>query len=460
MTDSLRASPRSGGTFLPAVAVSCAAVLLAMDLFVINLAFEAISSDFPEAAPQTMSWVINAYAVVFAALLVPAGRLADKFGRRKLFRLGLTVFAVGALGAALSGDVFVLIAARGLQGMGAALFVPTGLALLLASSPVSRHTSMLAVWTAVGSVAAAGGPILGGALTQVDWRWIFLISLPVILVALATSVTLTETPKKETRVPDLAGSALLALSVGTLVAGLSYVRDRGLTDPGLLALFAVSAIALAWFTRRCLTQPVPALDLSVFKDATFAWATFGIATYFVGFAILLLGGSLMLTRVWALDPLTAGLIFSLGPLTAGVTAVAMGRTDMSPRLLAAVGGLLLALSGLLWLFLLDSQTTSLPVFFAGMVVSGLGAGSGQVGFLAAGTSRLESSEFAAGTGIINTARQVGSALGVSILVAITGASVLVDDFSGAWLAVTVSSLVAASTTVFMRPARDPDTLSV
>ncbi|RYJ03936.1 MAG: MFS transporter, partial [Actinomycetales bacterium] len=218
MTDSLRASPRSGGTFLPAVAVSCAAVLIAMDLFVINLAFEAISSDFPEAAPQTMSWVINAYAVVFAALLVPAGRLADKYGRRKLFRLGLTVFAVGALGAALSGDMFVLIAARGLQGMGAALFVPTGLALLLASSPVSRHTAMLGVWTAVGSVAAAGGPILGGALTQVDWRWIFLISLPVILVALATSVTLTETPKKETRVPDLAGSALLALSVGTLAA--------------------------------------------------------------------------------------------------------------------------------------------------------------------------------------------------------------------------------------------------
>lgn len=441
---------------MPIVSVSGAAILLAMDLFVINLAFESISSDFPDAAPQTMSWVINAYAVVFAALLVPAGRLADKYGRRKLFRLGLSVFAIGALCAAVSNDILLLIAARGLQGLGAALFVPTALALLMASSPPSRHTSMLAIWTAVGSVAAAGGPIVGGALTQADWRWIFLISLPVVVVALLTSTTLTETPTTDTRVPDLVGSALLAVGVGTLVTALSYVSDWGVTDPRLLALLAVAAVALTWFTRRCVTRPVPALDLMVFKDPTFAWATFGIATYFVGFAVLLLGGSLMLTRVWAMDPINAGLVFALGPLTAGVTAVASGRSSLSARLLACCGALLLALSGLVWFVVLTSQTTSLLVFLAGMMVSGLGAGTGQVGFMAAGTSSLQAAEFAAGTGIINTARQIGSALGVAILVSIVGVSTLVGDFRGAWLAVVVASLVAAATTLrFRSPTEDP-----
>lgn len=440
---------------LPVVSVSCGAVLIAMDLFVINLAFESISSEFPSSAPQTMSWIINAYAVVFAALLVPAGRLADKYGRRKLFRLGLGVFAVGALTAALSNDILVLIAARGLQGMGAALFVPTGLALLLASSPASRHTSMLAVWTAVGSVAAAGGPIVGGALTQVGWRWIFVISLPVVVIALASSTTLVETPKKDTRVPDLVGSALLALGVGTFVAALSYVGDWGLTDARLVSLLVATGIAFAWFFRRCMTRPVPALDLTMFKDPTFAWATVGISTYFVGFAILLLGGSLMLTRVWAMDPIVAGLIFAVGPLTAGITAVAVSRSDVSARLLAGAGGLLLALTGLLWFLLLKTQDPSLPVFFAGMLISGLGAGSGQVGFMAAGTSSLLTTEFAAGTGLINTARQVGSALGISILVAIVGVSTIATDFSGAWLAVTIASLLAAVTTVFFRPLGEP-----
>lgn len=441
---------------LPVVAVSCAAVLIAMDLFVINLAFESISADFPDAAPQTMSWVINAYGVVFAALLVPAGRLADKYGRRRLFRLGLAVFALGALFAAVSGDVLVLIAARGLQGLGAALFVPTALALLMASSPPSRHTSMLGIWTAVGSVAAAGGPILGGALAQADWRWIFLISLPVIVVALASSVTLVETPTTDARVPDLGGSALLALGVGTLVTALSYVSDWGLTDARLLGLFAVATVALTWFTRRCTTRPAPALDLAVFKDPTFAWATVGIALYFVAFAVLLLGGSLVLTRVWAMDPIVSGVIFSLGPLTAGVTAVLVGRTPLSARALARVGALLLGAAGLLWFALLDMPSPSLPVFLAAMVISGLGAGAGQVGFMAAGTSSLESAKFAAGTGIINTARQVGSALGVAILVAIVGVSTVIDDFRGAWLAVALGSLVAAATTLRFRPVEEPD----
>lgn len=423
-----------------------------MDLFIVNMAFVAISSDFPDSSPQTMSWIINAYSVAFASLLVPAGRLADRYGRKLLFRCGLTVFAVGSLSAALSPDITLLIAARGLQGLGAALFVPTGLALLLASSAASRHTTMIGIWTAVGSVAAAAGPIVGGALTQFHWRWIFLISAPVVLLALVTSVTLKETPRAETKVPDLWGSALLAVGVGALVTALSHVSDWGLTDPRLAGLFAVAAGGILWFARRCVTRPSPAVNLRLFTDPTFAWATFGIASYFVGFAILLLGGSLMLTRVWAMDPILAGVVFSLGPLTAMTTATFVGRSGLSPRALAGIGSALNAAAGLLWCGFLESDSSLFPVFFAGLLISGVGAGAGQVGFMAAGASSLTAAEYGAGTGVINTARQIGSAMGVAVLVAIVGVSAVAEDFRGAWLALVFASVVAGAASLLFRTA--------
>lgn len=430
-------------------------MLVAMDLFIVNLAYSAISEDFTGAAPQTMSWIINAYAVTFAALLVPAGRMADRFGRRKLFRLGLTVFVTGSLGAAMSSEIFLLIAARGVQGAGAALFVPTGMALLLASSPPSRHTRMIAIWMAIGAVSAALGPIVGGALTGFHWRWIFVLSLPVVVIGLLTSSALTETPRDNTRIPDLWGSLLLAAGVGTLITALSYASDWGLTDPRLSLLLAISAVMLAVFVRRSLTVSAPAVNLTLFRDHTFAWAAIGSVTFYVGFSILLLGGSLMLTRVWEMDPFLAGLAFSLGPLAAMVSSILAGRSSLSHRVLSAMGSIIMATAGVIWLVFLTTDSGLSLMFFAGLIVSGLGAGTGQIGFTAAGASSVPSADYGAGIGLINTARQLGTALGVATLVMVIGASALAEDFRAAWLTLIAFALVSAGTTLFFRPAHQP-----
>ncbi|WP_199844018.1 MFS transporter [Streptomyces albireticuli] len=389
MTDLSQASKNRGdGGLGPLVAIGAASVLASLDLFVVNLAFSSIGASFPAASPQALTWVLNAYGVVFAALLVPSGRLADRFGRKRLFRLGLLAFGAGSLGAAIAPDVVTLIVARGLQGAGAALVVPTSLALLLAAYPQERHKRMVSLWAAAGSVAAAAGPVLGGVLTQYDWRWIFLINLPIAALSLFLATGLEETATLDTKVPDLFGSALLVTGVGALVTAVSYVTEWGFADPWWWAVLTAGAVALAWLLRRCLAHEAPAVDLRVLRVPSFTVATLGMACFYVGFSIMLLGCSLFLTEVWAWTPVLAGLGFASGPATAVVTALIAGRVSLEPRRLAGLGGIFFLAAGILWFFLLTEQAGYFPVYLAGTVLTGAGAGIAQTGFLAGGVSGL------------------------------------------------------------------------
>lgn len=457
MPDSLQASQSRTDTAagkqarLALVAVGGAAILIGSDLFIMNLAFASISADFAFASPATMAWVLNGYTVVFAALLIPAGRLADRFGRRALFRIGLSLFGLGALAAAVAPSVVLLIMARGLQGTGAALFVPTGMALLLASAPPDRHQRMMAAWTAIGSVAAAGGPILGGFLTQFHWRWIFVISVPIVLISLASSRALPETSRSKLRLPDWWGSLLLIAGVGTSVAAISHANTWGIGDPKLLGLVAIVLASMAWFVWRSARHPVPAFDLGAFRHHPFRWATIGMATYFIGFGTLLLGCSLIVTRAWGLDPIVAGLMFSIGPGSAGVSAVVVGRSRWRSGRLALVGSLIIGATGLLLLVTLGAGSESMGWFILAMLMSGVGAGAGQVGFMTAGVNGLPAADYAMGMGMINTCRQIGTAIGVAVFVALVGTSAVAADFHPAWIAVSVASLIAAFAAIMMSP---------
>ncbi|MCL6413908.1 MFS transporter, partial [Pantoea agglomerans] len=181
-------------------------VLSSLDLFVVNLAFPAIRDSFPGATNQVMSWVLTAYSIAFAAFLVPGGRLADLYGRKRVFIAGLLIFAVASAACVFSPNVVSLIFARGLKGVGAALMIPTSLGLLLAAYPKTRHKQMVGIWAATGSVAAALGPTLGGGLVEIDWRLIFLVNLPVVMVALWLSRYLIESPTTGGVFPDIVGS--------------------------------------------------------------------------------------------------------------------------------------------------------------------------------------------------------------------------------------------------------------
>ncbi|WP_155848490.1 MFS transporter [Arthrobacter sp. 35W] len=439
----------SGRSWLLA-ATLLASVLASLDLFVVNLAFASISASFPEAAPQTMSWILNAYGIAFAALLVPSGRLADRFGRLRLFRFGLGLFAAGSLLAAVAPGIGVLIGARGLQGVGAALIVPTSLALLLAQYQQSRHKQMVSIWSASGSVAAAAGPVLGGLLSSYDWRWIFVINVPIAIVALLSTISMKEEPRQEAKTPDLVGVGLLAVGIGALVAALSYATDWGLGSPRLWTMVVASLAATVWFIRRCLVQGSPAVDLRVFSTASFSVAAVGMAGFYIGFAIMLLGGSLFLTSVWGWSPLVAGLGFAVGPGTAVAAALLAGRTRLSPRWLAGLGSALFVLGGALWALLLGAGAESVPVMFAGLAVTGAGAGVAQTGFLAGGVSPLPPESYATGTGVLNTARQIGSALGVAALIAIVGAGTNASSYQLAWIVLSCSGLAGVLSALLIR----------
>ncbi|MFD4668516.1 MFS transporter [Lentzea sp. NPDC058450] len=426
------------------LAVIAASVLSSLDLFVVNLAFGSIHQAFATATDQGMSWVINGYGIAFAALLVPSGRLADHFGARRAFRSGLLLFAVSSALCAAAPALEVLIAARTLQGIGAALLVPTSLGLLLSSTPPDRHRRMVGLWTATGSAAAALGPALGGLLVQVDWRWIFLINVPVALLALVFSRDLVDSPGSDARLPDLWGSVILAIGVGALVTGISYEgwASRGATVAGVLLL-----VVFVW---RCTRVPAPALDLQLFRVTSFSVSTIGMLCFYAGFGAMLLSGPLYLTQVWHWDTVRAGVGMCAGPAAAVLSSSLFGRLRVEARFSAVLGGALFAAAACWWLVMLDGGANFFIGFMPGSIMTGTAAGIVQTAFLAGGTANLSSSVYSTAAGVLNTARQVGAALGVAVLVALGGAGQRPEEFRPVWIFIAVVAGIAAVTGFFLR----------
>src|SRR4051794_28031062 len=201
--------------------VSVGVFVASLDLFIVNIAFPDIQSDFHGTSLASLSWILNAYAIVFAALLVPAGRWADRAGRKRAFLLGLAIFTASSAACAAAPSVGALIAARVAQAGGAALLMPTSLALLLPEFPAERRQVAVGIWAAVGGAAAAAGPLAGGLLTQASWRWVFLVNVPIGLVAIVAGLrTLREIREPATARGDILGAVLLTGAVASLTLGI------------------------------------------------------------------------------------------------------------------------------------------------------------------------------------------------------------------------------------------------
>jgi len=207
--------------------VSAAQFLIILDLWVVNIALPALQRDFAPATLPDVSWILDAYAIVLAALLLPAGRAADSIGRRECFLAGLLIFGVASLGCAVAPDLLALIACRALQAAGGAVLMPTSLGLALQVFPSHQRSTAVGIWAGVGAVAAGSGPVLGGLLIESSWRWIFLINLPVILTALAAGVAiLPRRPgvvdgQRAGRPIDGAGTLLVLGAVGLVCTALT-----------------------------------------------------------------------------------------------------------------------------------------------------------------------------------------------------------------------------------------------
>lgn len=431
------------------VVVSVAVFMASLDLFIVNVAFPDIRRDFQQAAVGDISWVLNAYAIVFAAFLVPAGRLADRFGRRRGFLFGLGLFLVGSALCGAAPSVAALVAARVLQAAGAAFLMPTSLALLLPEFPPARRAAAIGVWAAVGGLAAAAGPPLGGVLVTATWRLVFLVNVPVgLLAALASGRILRESRELGERSwPDLTGTAILAAGVGSLALGIVEAPSWGWADARTVGCLTAGAIALGAFGIRCARHPSPVVDLAMLRVRSFALACAAAALFASAFGAMLLSLVLLMTGVWHVSVLRAGLWLAPGPLMAAVFAVIAGRAGnrLGARYLAAAGGLLFAAGCAWWLWRAQSSASYAAELLPGLMVTGIGVGLSLAPLSSAAAASLPPTRFATGAAVLAMSRQIGTVLGIAVFVAVLGTSSpgAVAAFHGGWRFMIVASALSA-----------------
>src|SRR5450755_1095088 len=315
--------------------LSLAVFMSSLDLFIVNLAFPYIGRQYSGTSLSSLSWVLNGYTIVFAAVLVPAGRWADRVGRRKLFVAGLATFSMGSLLCGLAPGVAELIGARVIQAAGAGLMVPASLSLLLAAVPPAARARAIGTWSALGALGAALGPVIGGSLVQVSWRWVFWINLPVGLVAvLLAARVIPESKDDHVRGrPDLLGAALLAASVGLVALALVKAPNWGWGSVGFIALLVASLACGAAMVARSRRHHSPVIELGLLRSRTFS-GTFAVSIlYYAGFGAFVLNSVEFLTGEWHYSAVRAGLAIGPGPLM----VLPFARL-VSPWLAARLGG--------------------------------------------------------------------------------------------------------------------------
>jgi EmrB/QacA subfamily drug resistance transporter len=432
--------------WLIALIVCVGVFMSSLDLFIVNIAFPAISRHFHGTSLGSLSWILSAYAIVFAALLVPAGRWADAFGRKRVFLTGLAVFIAASAACALAPSVGVLIGARVVQAAGGALMLPTSLGLMLPEfGPHERHAA-IGVWAATGGIAAASGPPLGGLLVQADWRLVFLVNIPVGLAGLGLGLrTLVERREAGALRPDVLGAGALMVAIGALVVAIVKGQEWGWGSAAILALLATPVVLLPAIWRRSERHPAPIFEPAMLRVRSFGLAVGASLLFFGGFGAMLLAGVLFLTSVWHEPVLTAGLMLFPGPAMATAFSVPSARLGarFGYRLPGVIGAIVFA-AGSVWFI---TQTGDKPAYLSeylpGSIIGGAGVGLVIPTLTGAGASSLAPERFATGAAVLTMGRQIGAALGVAVLVAVLGtATSTASDFHSAWL-ITVAGALAA-----------------
>lgn len=399
--------------------------MVSFDATVVVVAFPALRLQFAGASPTELSWTLNSYTIVYAALLVAGGRMADRYGNKRCFLHGLSIFTLASGLCALAPNAAWLAAARVGQAAGAALLTPTSLALLLGGFPSAERQKAVSLWTAVGALAAALGPALGSAIIEwADWPMLFLINLPVgALVWLQARRALAESPVEAAGAPfDWAGSARLMVGLGTLAHGIVLAGESGWISWPSQASLAVGLGLLVWFVWRAHQRPDGALDLRLFDDPNFLWASVGTLAFGAAFSLMFLTFYLFMTGIWHYPQSLAGWTATPGPVvvilmivsTAGLTA------RVGHRPLLVLGGLLFAASNVWYFLKLGNTPDYLRTWLPGQIVGGVSIGLLLPTLTGASVANLPRHRLAVGNAAQSALRQMGGALGVALGVSLVG----------------------------------------
>lgn len=432
----------------------CAGVFLgAVDFYIVSIAIPDLLRSFPGAGITGISWVINGYTMTFTAALLPAGGLADRYGRRRVFLCGLTVFTLSALACAVAPSAAVLVAARIVQGAGGGTITPLALTLILPRFSEQRRGTAISLWTATQASAVAAGPAIGGALVSgLGWRAVFWLQLPVGLIALGgTAWALRRDPPGETargQLPDLAGVGLLGATIGLFSLGVVQSSAWGAlswrTDLALIASLGFGVV----FVLRALRHPAPIIDLRLLRIrplrlANTAMLLTGLVMYAVPFGIVL-----FLIGVWHYSAALAGLAVTPGPVVQAAAALVAGRliNRFGSQGAAVPGTVLLAASTLIFAFGAEMQHRYLAVVLPAILTSSLAIGFLITSLSSVVVSQVPAARLASGTAMSVTARAIGAVISLSafalLLGSVRGGQHAPAAYRIAWAAMTVIAVAA------------------
>lgn len=443
---------------------SLATFMAALDTSIMFMAFPDIGRTFSEVTRADLSWVINSYTIIFAALLVPSGRLADKIGRKQVFLTGVAIFTVASALCGAAPTVETLIAARVLQAVGGALLFPAALALVLNSFPPSKRAMAVAIWGGAGALAAGFGPSAGGVVIDtLGWRWAFYLNVPVGILAVVAGYRILRESRSDDPepTPDLLGVPLLIGAVGLLALGVVQTDEWGWSDTRTLLAFAGAGVFLPLFLLRSATHKSPTLDLSLFKDHNFRVANLATASFAVAFSAMFFGLVQFLVYVWQYSILEAGLTIWPGPLTAALVAGPTGRIvdRVGYRVILPLGGLFFA-AGSAWLMLRAETGPDLwGTWLPSAVLTGIGVGLAMPSLSSAAVRSLPQNRYAVGSAVNQTIRTIGSVFGVAIAVALLGTinpAEALDSFDKVWWLMIVCSLLAGAISLTLRNPAAPE----
>ncbi|MFL5310321.1 MAG: MFS transporter [Myxococcales bacterium] len=414
---------------------SVAVFVVSLDGTVLYVAFPSIRATFSDVSTAQLSWVLNAYTIVFGSLLVPAGRIADRIGRKRIFLAGVGLFTAASALCGVAPSAAALIGARALQACGAALLLPSSLALVLHAFPPARRASAVALWGAVGALAAAIGPSLGSLVVQsASWRWAFYINVPVGIAAiLRGSRTLFESRDETARqLPDPIGVALLVAAIALLALGIVQGPDWGALAPRTVASIGAGILFFAGFLLRSRSASSPAVDLSLFADRNYRLANLATFVFAIAFTAMFFTFVFFLTLRWRYSLLQAGLAITPGPLTVIPVAILAGRIAdrHGHRALLVAGGLVFALGGGLLYSALESQPDFVHTWLPRALVTGTGVGLVLPSLSGAAVHGLPPNRFALGSAINQAIRQIGAVIGVGLVIAFLGRAGPSTDISG------------------------------
>jgi EmrB/QacA subfamily drug resistance transporter len=409
------------------VSVAFALFMIMLDNTVVNVALPSIQRDLGVGVSE-LEWVVTAYALSFAVLILTGGKLADMFGRRRIFVVGLAIFTVSSLFCGLAGSAETLIAARVAQGLGAAFMMPATLSIIAATFPPRQRGTALGIWAGVSAMALAIGPLVGGLITeQISWNWVFYVNVPVGMVGLVVGRLIIQESRdtsKEQRL-DIPGLLTSGIALFALVFALIEASTYGWSSPIILGLFGAAFVALE------LRERLPMFDVTLFRNPTFVGANVvallvSLAMFGVFFFI-----SLYMQNVLGYSAVRAGAAFV--PMTLLIIIVAplagRGSDRIGSRRLMTVGMTLVGVC--LLLFAQVEPDSSYWTLLPGMIVGGFGMASTMTPMMAAALSAVPVDKAGVGSGMLNTFRQVGGALGIAAMGAILAAEQRSSQAAGA-----------------------------